>query len=189
MRNSTKIFTPLHRGLHWTIALLMTVLFITGFLRMNWMGKRTILAAIDKNMQGVELTKEQTIGTVKSILNPMWQWHEYAAFIFFVIIVVRIIYMLVKGIRFPNPFSANTSANEKFQGFIYLLFYLFVIVSSITGAYLKWWDGDLKDAMETIHKWAIYWFPIFIILHFGGIWLAEKVAQKGIASKMIGGDD
>ena len=64
-----------------------------------------------------------------------------------------------------------------------------MIVSSITGAYLKWWDGDLKDAMETIHKWAIYWFPIFIILHFGGIWLAEKVAQKGIASKMIGGDD
>src|SRR5690606_6430749 len=116
MRNSTKIFTLLHRGLHWGTALLMTVLFITGFLRINLMGKKAILGAIEKNMQGIDLTNEQTIVTVKSILDPMWQWHVYAAYVFFVIIAVRIIYMLVKGIRFPNPFSANTSAKEKFQG-------------------------------------------------------------------------
>lgn len=189
MRNSTKIFTPLHRGLHWGTALLMTVLFITGFLRMNWMGKRTILAAIDKNMQDVELTKEQTIGTVKSIMHPMWQWHEYAAYIFFFILFVRIVYMLIKGIRFPNPFSPKITIKERLQGITYLLFYLFVVVSSITGAYLKWWEGDLKDTMETIHKWAIYWFPIFIILHFGGIWFAEKYEKKGITSKMIGGEN
>jgi cytochrome b561 len=161
MRNSTKIFTPLHRGLHWGTALLMTVLFITGFLRINWMGKKAILGAIEKNMQGIDLTNEQTIVTVKSILDPMWQWHVYAAYVFFVIIAVRIIYMLVKGIRFPNPFSANTSAKEKFQGFIYLLFYLFVIVSSITGAYLKWWNGDLKDTMETIHNLLVSDFYYF----------------------------
>lgn len=119
MRNSTKIFTPLHRGLHWGTALLMKVLFITGFLRINWMGKKAILGAIEKNMQGIDLTNEQTIVTVKSILDPMWQWHEYAAYVFFVIIAVRIIYMLVKGIRFPNPFSAKYISKRKISG-IYL---------------------------------------------------------------------
>ncbi|MBN9294885.1 MAG: cytochrome b/b6 domain-containing protein [Flavobacteriia bacterium] len=189
MKNSNKIYTSLHRGLHWIMAILMTVLFITGFLRMYWMSKRSILSAIEKNMQGVSLTKEQSIGTVKTIIHPMWEWHEYAAYVFFVAIAVRIVYMLAKGIRFPNPFASGIAVKERLQGFTYLLFYLFVIVSSITGAYLKWGDGSLKEPMEAVHKWAIYWFPVFVILHFGGIWLAEKGVKKGIASKMIGGDD
>ncbi|HBR12698.1 MAG TPA: cytochrome B [Chryseobacterium sp.] len=189
MKNSNKTYTPLHRGLHWLIALLMAILFITGFLRMYWMGKTAILQAIEKNMRGVELTKDQTMGTVKSILHPMWQWHEYAAYVFFFVLAVRIIYMLVKGIRFPNPFSRNRTAKERLQGMTYLIFYIFVMISSVTGAYLKWGDEQWKDPMETVHKWAIYWFPVFMVLHFGGIWLAEKNEQKGITSKMISGED
>lgn len=190
MKNSNeKIYTPLHRVLHWMMALLMSILFITGFLRMFWMGKSAIIGAIETNMKGVVLTKDQTIGTVKTIMQPMWQWHEYAAYLIFFVLAARIIYMLVRGIRFPNPFSPKRSAKERFQGMIYLIFYLFVIVSSITGAYLKWGNGSLKDSMSAVHKWAIYWFPVFIVLHFGGIWLAEKHEQKSIASKMIGGDN
>ncbi|MFA5573939.1 MAG: cytochrome b/b6 domain-containing protein [Brumimicrobium sp.] len=42
--------------------------------------------------------------------------------------------------------------------------------------------------METVHKWGIYWFPIFIVLHLLGALLAEFSTKKGITSKMIGGD-
>ena len=96
--------------------------------------------------------------------------------------------MIVKGIKFPNPFLKNQSTKERLQGFTYLLFYLFIAVSIITGFYLKWIDGDWKEPMEAVHKWAIYWFPIFILLHFSGILLGELTDKKGIASKMIGGD-
>lgn len=188
MNFSSKKYTALHRFLHWSTALLMTVLFITGFLRMKWMGKRTIKAAIEQNMSDVTYSDEQAIAVAKAVLKPMWIWHEYAAYIVFGLIAIRIVYMLIKGIRFPNPFSSRSSLKEKFQGMIYLLFYLFVIISSFTGAYLKWWKGDWKEPIEAIHKWGIYWFPIFIVLHFVGIWLAEKYEKKGITSKMIGGE-
>lgn len=188
MKSKEKIYSPLHRGLHWALAVLMIVLFITGFLRMYWMGKKTVIAAIEQNMTGVDFTSDQAKQTAKAILKPMWQWHEYAAYVLFAILALRIIYMLAKGIRFPNPFKSHLSLKERLQGMIYLLFYLFVFISAITGAYLKWIEGDLKEPLETIHKWAVYWFPIFILFHFAGIWIAEKGEQKGIASKMIGGE-
>ncbi|HLT33365.1 MAG TPA: cytochrome b/b6 domain-containing protein [Aquaticitalea sp.] len=181
-------FTVIHRALHWSIAILMLILFITGFLRMYWMNKNHIVSIIENETQQVPLSKEQMVGIATSIREPMWQWHDYAAYIVLFIFLTKVIYMIVKGIKFPNPFLKNQSTKERLQGFTYLLFYLFIAVSIITGFYLKWIDGDWKEPMEAVHKWAIYWFPIFILLHFSGILLGELTDKKGIASKMIGGD-
>lgn len=181
-------FTAIHRMLHWLVAILMSALFITGFLRMYWMSKTHIISIIQSETQNIVLSKEQMVGIAKAIREPMWQWHEYAAYIVFFLFLVRMIYMVVKGIKFPNPFVKNQSAKERSQGFMYLLFYLFIGISIITGFYLKWIDGIWKEQMETIHKWAIYWFPIFIVFHFIGILLAELTNKKGIVSRIIGGD-
>ena len=98
--------------------------------------------------------------------------------------------MLAKGIKFPNPFSSNTSGKEKLQGVVYLVFYLLLLVEITTGMMLKFeLAGDeILEKAEEIHKWAIYWMPTFIILHFAGITLAELTNKKGIVSKMIGGE-
>jgi cytochrome b561 len=185
---NSKQFTALHRVLHWAIAALMFVLFITGFLRMQWMGRGPVVNAINQALPNTTLTGKEKSGIAKAIMSPMWEWHEVAAYIILAAFVLRIIYMIAKGIRFPNPVNKNNSVKEKMQGWIYILFYLFVAVAAITGFYLKWIDGDLKDIMETVHKWAIYWFPVFILLHFGGIVIAECTGKKGITSRMIGGD-
>ena len=44
-------FTVIHRILHWSVALLMSILFITGFLRMYWMSKKTIIDTVETEMQ------------------------------------------------------------------------------------------------------------------------------------------
>ncbi len=66
-------FTATHRILHWSVALLMSVLFITGFLRMYWMSKKTIINTVQTGMQrhNISLEKEQIISMVKSIQKPM----------------------------------------------------------------------------------------------------------------------
>ncbi|WP_410219769.1 cytochrome b/b6 domain-containing protein [Pedobacter sp.] len=182
-----KEFTVTHRILHWSLGLLMTVLFITGFLRMQWMGRKPIVAVIEQDAPGV-MTKEQTMAIVNDILSPMWQWHEYTAYIIVFVFLMRFAYILMKGTRFPNPFIGTQSIKARLQGMIYILFYWFIVIAAITGFYLKWGDGDLKKPMETVHKLAIYWFPIFILVHFAGIVIAELTFKKGITSKMIGGD-
>ncbi len=182
-----KKFTGLHRLLHWLMALAMPVLFITGFLRMFWMNKNNMVAIIESKTAAIP--KEKMNDIAKTIREPMWQWHEIFAYVMVISFLTRIIYMIVKGIRFPNPFKANISLSERFQGFTYVYFYVFVFISAFTGASLKQgFFPDWTDGLETIHKWGLYWFPIFIVLHLAGIVIAEHSHKKGISSKMIGGD-
>lgn len=180
-------FTVTHRILHWVMAIAMPVLFITGFLRMYWMGKLAVSDALAS--QNIEVTKEQAKAVQKALREPMWQWHEVFANVMIIAFVIRIGYMLAKGIRFPSPFKKHQPLKERFQGFTYVFFYLFVFISAVTGISI---EKDLfaayHDQIEAVHKWGVYWFPIFIVLHIIGIVIAEHFNNKGISSKMIGGD-
>ena len=184
--------TVLHRSLHWIIALGMSVLFITGFLRMYWMSKTVITTAINKNVeiQSLNLDKQALRPIVHSIQSPMFDWHVYAAYLITFAFIARVVYMLAKGIKFPNPFSKNTLNKDKFQGLMYLAFYLLIAIQIVTGAILKYDLGSesIRDLSETVHKFAVYWTPAFILLHFVGIAISENTNRKGIASNMIGGD-
>ena len=100
-----KKFTLTHRLLHWTIGISMIMLFLTGFLRMEWMSKKNLSALITNEVskEGLNIS-DATLKTIgRSSLEPMWQWHEIFAYIALGLFTVRIVYMLVKGIRFPNP--------------------------------------------------------------------------------------
>lgn len=187
MRGQNK-YTGLHRILHWIMAFAMPVLFITGFLRLHWMNKNNIVSVIESKTAGA-LSTEQMLSIAKSIREPMWQWHVIFAKIMIFAFIARIIYMLVKGIRFPNPFKSSIPFKERMQGLIYIYFYVFVFISAFTGICIeKGFLNQWEDSLETIHKLGIYWFPIFIFLHFAGILISENSNRKGLSSKMIGGD-
>lgn len=181
-------FTGFHRLLHWIMALAMPILFITGFLRMYWMNKHHIVSVIESKV-GAAIPKEQMTDIAKAIREPMWQWHELFAHVMIFSFIARIIYMIVKGIRFPNPFKKNTALKERLQGFTYVYFYVFVFISASTGICInKGFFPEWGDSIEMVHKWGVYWFPIFIVLHLVGIVIAEHSNKKGIVSKMIGGE-
>lgn len=180
-------FTLLHRSLHWTMTLAMSILFITGFLRMYWMGKAAVYDAV--STQFAEVTRQQSNAIYKILRDPMWEWHVIFAWVMILAFVVRIIYIWVKGNRFPNPFAKETPRSEKIKGLTYVYFYVFVLAQAITGICL-YFDlfSDYKNSIESFHKFAIWLFPIFILLHFMGILRAELTDKRGIVSKMIGGD-
>lgn len=184
---SIKKFTFTHRVLHWLMALSMTILFITGFLRMYWMNKNNIVTIMKEKTTNVSDDVMKNIAT--TIREPMWEWHEIFAYVMISAFVIRLCYMIVKGIRFPNPFSKNLLLKQRLQGLTYVYFYAFVLIASITGVFIQYHlFSTYKDEIEAVHKWGLYCFPIFILLHLMGIVLAEHSYQKGITSKMIGGD-
>lgn len=186
MNKQTK-FTFFHRLLHWVLAGAVLIQLITGFLRMKWMGKNAVMNALEKN--GIEASKDQMKAVYKTLRDPMWQWHEIFAHVVIFTFLARIIYMLVMGIRFPNPFKSNIPLKERFQGLTYIYFYAFLLMQAITGICLeKGLFSDYKEGIEDLHKWGIWWFPIFIVLHLAGVLLAEHSNKKGITSKMIGGE-
>ena len=47
---------------------------------------------------------------------------------------------------------------------------------------------NLKDPMEEIHVLSLYYLLGFMVLHFGGVLLAECTTQKGLISRVISGN-
>ncbi|TGN29433.1 cytochrome b/b6 domain-containing protein [Empedobacter tilapiae] len=185
-----KKFTLTHRLLHWTIGISMIMLFLTGFLRMEWMNKKNLSSLITNEVskEGLNIsdTTLKTIG--RNSLEPMWQWHEIFAYIILALFIIRIVYMTIKGVRFPNPFKVS-STQKKLQGFIYIVFYILILISTVTGFYLMWGNGTYKESMEALHKTGIYSFSIFFFIHILGIVFDETTKKSGIVSKMINGTD
>ncbi|WP_257468028.1 MULTISPECIES: cytochrome b/b6 domain-containing protein [Empedobacter] len=64
-----------------------------------------------------------------------------------------------------------------------------MLINIVTGFYLMWGNGTYKDPMEELHKTAIYWFPIFFLIHLIGVIIDEVNKNSGIVSKMINGKD
>ncbi len=186
---SNNKFTAIHRSLHWIMALAMPILFITGFLRMYWMNKNHMVSVIESKTAATPISKDIMTDIAKTIRAPMWEWHEIFAYVMIFAFLARIVYMMAKGIRFPNPFAKNQPAKVRFQGFTYIYFYVFVLISAVTGASMEYnLFETYGDTIEMVHKWGIYWFPIFVILHIVGVVIAEMTTKKGITSKMIAGD-
>lgn len=182
-------FTVIHRVLHWLLALTMPIMFITGFLRMYWMNKNGMVSIIESKTTASPLSKDVMTDIAKTIREPMWEWHEIFANVVIITIIARILYMIFKGIRFPNPLNKSLPLKEKLQGFVYIYFYVFIFISAFTGVCIeKGFFTNYADQIEMVHKWGLYWFPIFIVLHLAGIAIAENTNKKGITSNMIGGE-
>lgn len=186
-----KKFTATHRLLHWSLALAFIVLFITGFLRMNWMGRAALTEAIGAGLtqNNVTISQEGMNAIARSIINPMFEWHVYAAYLLAVVYIIRMIYTLKRGIAFVSPFSKTALPKEKFQSGMYIIFYALLAIAIVTGFVLKWGAESMKETAEEVHKLAIYWAPAFILLHFTGIAIGELTNKKGITSSMINGQE
>ena len=179
-------YTLLDRLLHWALAFGILFILLTVFLRLNWMEKNHVagilidkLAALD-----IALNKEEAIKIAKQIRKPMFDWHITIGYVVTGIFVVRMMFH-IKNKRSFNPITTR----EKFQLWVYRIFYVLLAGTLITGLIIEFGPKSLKKSIETIHKLTLYYMVAFLILHFGGILLAELGSKKGIVSKMIGGDN
>ena len=69
----------------------------------------------------------------------------------------------------------------------YVIFYVCVIVSLVTGLIIELGPKELKKPMEEIHVLGIYYLIAFIVIHFSGVLIAEFTEQKGIISRIVSG--
>jgi cytochrome b561 len=176
--------------MHWSIAIVMLLLLGTIFLRMTWMNKNNVAEIIGSYLSQTEqtLSEEELIVLAKQIRKPMWQWHIYLGYVLVGLFVIRLSLPFFGEMKFQSPFEKGLSAKEKFQYWCYIIFYICVAISLVTGLIIDLGPKDLKKPVEEIHILSIYYLVVYIILHFGGILLAEFSNQHGIVSKIISGN-
>lgn len=184
-----KNYSTIYRILHWTIAIAFILLLITIFLRSTWLDKNNIAAIIenflkDKNQS---LTHDEVISLSKKIRQPMWDWHIYLGYFLTGAFILRFMLPVFGIMKLQNPFTKNLTVKEKFQNWTYIIFYLCVVVSLFTGLMMKFGPENLNGTMEDIHVLGIYYLIGFMVIHIGGVLIAEFTDKKGIVSSIISG--
>lgn len=182
-------YSLVYRLLHWAIAFSMLFLLLTIFLRLTWMNKVNVSAIIQDFLAStdIKMSEDDSITLAKQIRKPMWVWHIYVGYVLVGLYVIRLILPLFGEMKFPNPFRKELTAKEKFQCWVYVLFYICVAGSLFTGLMIEFGPDSVHELMEEIHVLSIYYLLTFIVLHFGGVLISEFTDQKGIISRVISG--
>ena len=153
------------------------------------MNKNNIAAIMQNYLSGTDqvLSQDQLIVLAKKIRQPMWNWHIYIGYVLTGLFSLRFILPLFGHMKFQNPLVKNLSIKEKFQKWTYIIFYLCVVISLVTGLIIEFGSKELKKPMEEIHVLSIYYLVGFIIIHVAGVFVAEFTNQKGIISRIVSG--
>lgn len=185
----TKDYSPIYRIMHWAIATCILLLLVTIFLRLTWMNKSNMAEIIENYLSTTDqsLSYDQAIMLAKKIRQPMWDWHLYFGYVLVGLFSIRMFLPLFGQMKFSSPFDKSLSMKEKFQNWVYLIFYACVATSLITGLVIVFGPRDIKHSMETVHVLSIYYLLAYIVIHFTGILWAEMTNQKGVISKMFSG--
>lgn len=182
-------YSKIYRIVHWAIAISFLLLLITIFLRLTWLNKFNVAAIIQEYLNDTDqmLSQEQLIVLAKKIRQPMWDWHIYIGYVLVGLFSIRFTLPALGHMKFQNPFSKKLSLKEKFQKWTYIIFYVCVIISLVTGLIIELGPKELKKPMEEIHILGIYYLVAFIVIHLAGVLIAEFTDQKGIISRIVSG--
>jgi cytochrome b561 len=182
-------YSALYRILHWSIAICMTLLLLTIFLRLTWLEKNNVAGIIQDYLgeKGAALSQDDAILLAKKIRKPMWQWHIYLGYTLTGLYSLRMLLPLFGKMPFSSPFNAQLDRQTKIQYGIYLVFYILVVVSLTTGLLIEFGPKAIKDPMEEIHELSLYYLVAYMILHIGGVLLADFTKSPGIISRIISG--
>ncbi|MBO3098624.1 cytochrome b/b6 domain-containing protein [Gelidibacter pelagius] len=182
-------YSKTYRIIHWAIAISFLLLLITIFLRLTWMNKFNMAAIIQDYLKdtGQILSEEQGIALAKKIRQPMWDWHIYLGYVLVGLFSMRFMLPAFGQMKIQNPLSKNITTKAKFQKWTYIIFYVCVVVSLVTGLIIELGPKELKKPMEDIHVLGIYYLVAFIAIHLAGVLVAEFTEQRGIISRIVSG--
>lgn len=185
IRNYSRVF----RIMHWSIAICMILLLFTIFLRLTWLNKNNVADIIQDylNNKDTSLSREEAVVLAKQIRKPMWNWHIYLGYILSGLFVIRLTLPFFGSMKFANPFDKQLPSKVKFQYWVYVVFYVCVMISLITGLTIELGPKNMKDSMEEIHVLSLYYLIPFLVLHLAGVLRAEFTTNPGIISKIVNG--
>ena len=183
-------FDRTFRFMHWSLATLMFLLLGTIFLRLTWLEKYSVAEIIHAfaTDQQINISQDQAVTLAKKIRKPMWQWHIWLGYAITAVYVLRMLLPLFGRMRFASPKQAGLDAKTRFQYWVYLVFYLLLGASLSTGLLIEFGPNAWHEAVEELHVLSIYYFVAYMLLHLGGVFLAEFTSLPGLISRVISGD-
>jgi cytochrome b len=192
---------------HWTFfmvmtAQLMTVLFASTLFRTR---NNTGLVQQEMQHQGVTISQDQARGVAHAFNDRLWDWHTYVGYVICGFLLARIVIELTLSgeerlatrirhaiaIKRSSPAGAESQDHYLRVKWSYVIFYCLILTMALTGLCLAFDDlaffKGIRGPARQIHSFVQYLIYGFIILHLGGVIIADLNKHQGIVSGMIHG--
>ncbi len=156
--------------------------------------------------QGLMISQDQARGVSHAFNDRLWDWHTYLGYVICGFLVVRILIeltlskeeMLAVKIRHAMAIKRRYSGDNESQRLYvqvkwsYVVFYSLILIMALTGLCLAFDDlsffRGIRGPARQVHSFVQYLIYGFIVLHIGGVIVADSCKHQGIVSGMIHGN-
>ena len=178
---------------HWVNAVIVLGLLGTVFLRKTFLSWRENSQIIIQKLDamGITITQDQAVSLAKAIRAGMWEWHIILGYALAFLVLYRI-FLHFFDKREKEDF-ASLSLHKKGVQLSYYLLYAVLGFMALSGLSIHFHSElglskELAHSIKEVHEFVFNYIWIFVILHIGGVVVADNTDEKGLISTMINGE-
>ncbi|GAB2976080.1 hypothetical protein GCM10027049_08520 [Mucilaginibacter puniceus] len=204
----TKKYSSSLRFWHWANALIISGSLLTVLLNSTVLDDHNTAGFMKESFlkAGANLTDKQTNSVAHALSDSVWGIHIYFGYALTSLLLFRIIleFFQLADQKFIRVFKSTyqhyiktkkqreLARHDLVVKTIYALFYIVLILLSVTGLFLAFEDffepyKAYRHSIKEFHGFCMYLVLAFIAVHLIGVFLAERKDSKGIVSDMING--
>jgi len=202
--------SALLRVWHWATFLVIISSITTVLINSTMLNPRDNIALIQNQLKqkGVTVSEDQAFAVSHQYEDKMWDVHKYIGFGLTFLLLSRVLIEVGQSqeekirSRFKTAmgiYKQNPENKLQYKHFLnvkrtYFLFYLLLALMVLTGSGLAFgrdlgFSRELHNGVKTVHSIMQYFMYAFVLIHLGGVVIAENSKDKGIVSGMINGNN
>jgi Ni/Fe-hydrogenase 1 B-type cytochrome subunit len=194
---------------HWLTFSVISAIIVTVLLNSTLMNQRKNITVVQDVLKSKEvtITEDQAFSVTREYEDKLWGVHKILGYGIVFLLLARIFMEVLQpseeklhhrikdALGFYRKKEGDTPEYKHYLAVKggYLAFYVLLICMAITGLCLAFGrqlgiSRELHGTIKEIHSFGQYCIYAFVLLHLGGVIVAENRRSKGIVSGMINGN-
>ncbi len=179
---------------HWLHAFVILGLLATVFLRKTFLSWRTNseILSTELSSMSIDVSVEQATLLAKAVRAPMWEWHILLGYGLALLLLVRIMLFFTQSGKQNYIDIRSSTLHKKMVKIGYIGIYTILAFMAISGLSIHFYEElsllkETAKSIKEVHELVFNAVWIFVLLHIGGVVLADNTDEKGLVSDMVNG--
>lgn len=179
---------------HWLHAFVILGLLATVFLRKTFLSWRTNseILSTELSSMSIDVSVEQATLLAKAVRAPMWEWHILLGYGLALLLLVRIMLFFTQSGKQNYIDIKSSTLHKKMVKIGYIGIYSILAFMAISGLSIHFYEElsllkETAKSIKEVHELVFNAVWIFVLLHIGGVVLADNTDENGLVSDMING--
>ena len=194
---------------HWIFFLAIAASLVTVLLNATVFKARNNIGMVQQQLQekGISVSADQARGVAHEFSDKLWNIHKIIGYVLGGLLLVRILLefiqprdekLRIKLRRALNfiPHSPKEKEGKRHYTWVkwgYVVFYFLILVMALTGLGLAFEDAPFlkvwQRSIRNVHSFNQYLLYGYMLLHIGGVIVADISDHPGLVSGMINGKE